>query len=778
MTPTTEPVPQQGHTPADTLAALAAVLHRRTLQEQVRIRVRRTAGDAADETVFDADLSDDPSFADLAARADEHLTAPGGPENPPEGAPAAVDAVLGLAGASAGDADALPMLLSDAGALSCTAPSDASPDLAAELLDQVHAALADALDHPKRRVSGLALTTTAVLRQVEGWSGSGIAPRPARPVHLLVQDQVRRTPDAPAVSCDGVTLTYRQLDRRADRLAARLAGAGAGPEQVVGVLAERSPELVVALLAVLKTGAAYAAFEPDLPAPRLRQQLADSGASIVLAQPGLQDQLPDGAVVLPLAEPTGADAADPADDSDGPTRTGVEVHPDALAYVSFTSGSTGVPKGACVPHRAVSRLVQQPDWAHFGPGDVFLQLAPVAFDASTLEIWGALTTGASLAVHPAGPVSTSRLAGTLVDARVTVAWLTAGLFDRMVRGHLDSFAGLRHVLAGGDVVPANRVRELLNAHPGLVFSNGYGPTENTTFTTVSTSAQPPDGASVPVGRPVSGTRVRVLDPLLRPVPVGVPGELYAGGEGLARCYAGRPADTAARFVPDPFAPLPGSRLYRTGDLVRWLPDGTLDFLGRADRQIKVQGYRVEPGEIEAALTRHPDVRQAVVVAQADGNQGKRLLAYITASNPEDDDPTDLGRRLRAELRSELPAYMVPSAVLVLAELPLNRNGKVDRGALPAANRLPRSLRSEYLPPRNALEAAVAQEWGDLLGVEPIGVEDDFFELGGHSLIAAELLTRLQRRFSVNVPARTLYLRPTVAELAESLPELAEGHAAT
>jgi amino acid adenylation domain-containing protein len=767
VTSTTETVPQQEHTPADTLAALAAVLHRRTLQEHVRVAVQH----AAASTLFDADLSDDPTFADLAARADEHLTASGSSEARPE---APLDAVLRLTCPSGegfgGGTRAVPVLSWDAVALSCTMPSDAPPGLAAELLDQLRVALADGLGHPKRQVSGIALASAAALRHVEDWSCSGVAPCPARPVHLLVEDQVRRTPDAPALSCDGVTLTYRQLDRRANRLAARLVGSGAGPERVVGVLAERSAELVVALLAILKTGAAYAAFEADLPATRLRQQLTDARAAIVLAQPGLRDQLPDEATVLPLEPATDADGADE------PARVGVDVHPDALAYVSFTSGSTGVPKGACVPHRAVSRLVRQPDWADFGPGDVFLQLAPVAFDASTLEIWGALTTGASLAVHPAGPVSTTLLARTLVDAEVSVAWLTAGLFDRMVRGHLDSFAGLRHVLAGGDVVPAHRVRQLLDACPGLVFSNGYGPTENTTFTTVSTSAQPPEGTSVPVGRPISGTRVRVLDPLLRPVPVGVPGELYAGGEGLARCYAGRPADTAARFVPDPFAALPGSRLYRTGDLVRWLPDGSLDFLGRADRQIKVQGYRVEPGEIEAALTRHPDVRQAVVVSQADGSQGKRLLAYITACSPEDDDPTDLGRRLRAELRAELPAYMVPSAVLVLGDLPLNRNGKVDRAALPAARRLPRSLQSEYLPPRNALEAAVAEEWGDLLGVEPIGVQDDFFELGGHSLIAAELLTRLQRRFSVSVPARTLYLHPTVAELAETLPRPADARA--
>ncbi|SEG84383.1 amino acid adenylation domain-containing protein [Actinacidiphila yanglinensis] len=761
MTLTTEPIPPRATEPAELLATLAAVLHRRTLQEHIRITVHRNGG----RHLFDADLSDDPDLATLAGR---------GVEIPVESDDCEPDAVLLLGTPEPGAPAAVPVFFLHAGTLYCAVPPNRPPGLAGELLDQVRTARADARAHPGRAVSGLRLASAAELRRIETWSGSGAAPAAARPIHLLVEDQVRRAPEATALRCGGTVLTYSGLNRHADRLATQLAEAGAGPGQVVAVLAERSPELVVALLAVLKTGAAYAAFEPDLPASRLRQQLADTGANVVLAQPGLRTRPPEGAVLLTLEAPAGsAGEQDIAGGVDLPNRVSCEVHPDELAYVSFTSGSTGVPKGACVSHRAVSRLVQRPDWADFGPGDVFLQLAPVAFDASTLEIWGALTNGAALAIHPAGPISTSRLAGTLVDEKITVAWFTAGLFDRMVRGHLDAFTGLRHVLAGGDVVPAHRVQSLLKSHPGLVFSNGYGPTENTTFTTVWTSTLPPGNASVPVGRPISGTLVRVLDPLLRPVPVGVPGELHAGGEGLARCYLGRAADTADRFGPDPLGGFPGARLYRTGDLVRWLPDGSLEFLGRADRQIKVQGYRVEPGEVEAVLSRHPDVRQAVVTTQDDGSRGKRLLAYITALSPEDDDPAELGRRLREELRSELPAYMVPSAVLSLAELPLNRNGKVDRSALPAARRLPRNLHSEYQAPRSALEAVVAEEWGDLLGIEPVGVEDDFFELGGHSLLAAELLSRLQQRFAVTVPARTLYLHPTVAELTETLPALAD-----
>jgi len=711
-----------GGDPASAAAAVATVIHRRTLQEQVQVTVYGPHG----PRLFEADLAGDPPFGALRDQAARVLGFPAEPDSPLE---------LGWEG---------------------------PPGDQAEIAEQANEALRDGAAHPGRPASALSLASPAARRLVQGWNGAAVAPAAARPVHVLVTEQARRRPNATAISSSGDTVSYRQLDQWASQLAARLTAAGARPGQIIAVLAERSPGLIAGLLAVLKTGAAYAAFEPDMPRDRLARQLADTDATLALAMPKLADQLPAHIRPIPLAATAGPR------DLDGPAEAGCDVHPGALAYVSFTSGSTGTPKGVCVPHQAVSRLVREPDWAAFDERDVFLQISPVAFDASTLEIWGALANGARLAVHPPGPVSTSQLAATLVGEQVTVAWLTSGLFDRMVREQVESFAGLRHVLAGGDVVSADRVRQLLGTHPGLVFSNGYGPTENTTFTAVWTSARPPAGSAVPLGRPISGTRVRVLDPRLRPVPPGVPGELYAGGDGLARCYLARPGATAERFVPDPGAGYPGARLYRTGDLVRWRPDGTLDFLGRTDRQVKIQGYRVEPSEIEAVLIRRPEVRQAAVIVQSEAGRGSRLLAYIAVSG---DETAGLGSRLREELRDELPAYMVPAAIVVLPELPLNRNGKVDRAALPAAVRTPRSLPGECVSPRTPLESAVAQEWGDLLGIEPIGIDDDFFELGGHSLIAAELLTRLQERFGVTISARTLYLHPTVSELAGTIPAL-------
>ncbi|MEU3793558.1 non-ribosomal peptide synthetase [Streptomyces fructofermentans] len=738
---------------APALAALVAVLYRRSLQDTVRVAHRDTAADS----VLTFEVCADQTFGALVADAEKALLALAEIRDDDLHGPPA-DAAFVWGPAPSRPASGVTLTGGPAGlAVSVGADAGAEWD-AARLEDQVATVLSAAA--PDVRLSVLPLASTAARAEAAALAGSGRAPAPARPVHVLVQEQAGRTPDAVAVSCAGRSLTYRALTADADRLAVRLQDAGAGPGQVVGVLAERSPELVVALLAVLKTGAAYAAFEPDLPGPRLHRLLADTGACAVLAQERFAGRVPAGPAVLPLDTPAG-----PA----GGTGTVLaDVPASAPAYISFTSGSTGEPKGVRVPHAAVSRLVVRPDWAEFRAKDVFLQLAPVAFDASTLELWAPLVNGGRLAVHAPGPLATDQLAATLTGEGVTVAWLTAGLFHQMVNQHLDAFAGLRHVLAGGDVVSASHVKRLLTAHPHLLFTNGYGPTENTTFTTCWTSAEPPAGNSVPLGRPVSGTRALVLDPDLEPVPVGVPGELHAGGEGLAHGYLNRPAATAERFVPDPFANEPGARLYRTGDLVRLLPDGSLEFLGRADRQIKVQGYRVEPGEIEAVLGGHEDVRQAVVVAQSDGVRGRRLLAYVTAERPEDDEPAALGRRLREWLRGELPGHLVPWAILPLPELPLNRNGKVDRSALPAARRTARSLATEYIAPRTATESAVAEEWADLLAVEPVGVDDDFFELGGHSLIAADLLTRLQDRFRVELSARTLYLRPTVAELAEEL----------
>jgi amino acid adenylation domain-containing protein len=580
---------------------------------------------------------------------------------------------------------------------------------------------------------------------------------PARCVHHMIEEQAASRPEAPAVCAGNVTLSYRALDAGADHVARRLLDAGAGRGQIVGVIADRSPQLITALLAVLKCGAAYLALENDVPAEHRARLLRDAGVGVVLADGAVTDLAPQMRV-LPL---------DDAGQELPAARQAVHVCPGDLAYVSYTSGSTGKPKGVAVPHTAVWRLVRDPDWARFSKRDTFLQLAPVAFDASTLEIWAPLTAGARLVIYPPGRVDAAGLADVLAHERVSVLWLTAGLFHQMAATQLASLGRLRHLIAGGDVVSAKMVRALLARHPHLTFTNGYGPTENTTFTTCWTSRTPPAEDTVPIGRPIRGTRVAILDGALRPVPAGAVGELYAGGTGLARCYLGQPTATAERFVPDPLSSSPGARMYRTGDLARWRPDGAIDFLGRADRQVKVRGYRVELTGVERLLEQSAEVSSALVVVEHDDTGVSRLAGLVTPSDPRAD-PGRLAGTLRRWLLSRVPPYLVPARLVVVHQLPLTRNGKVDRSAFGGASRAPRPVDSQYVAPRDPLESFLAELWAESLMVEPVGIHDDFFELGGHSLIAGELLSRLHQEFGIELPARAFYLQPTVAELAEAL----------
>ncbi|GAA3732110.1 non-ribosomal peptide synthetase [Plantactinospora mayteni] len=577
---------------------------------------------------------------------------------------------------------------------------------------------------------------------------------PPRIVDLVVR-QVQAQPDATAVSAGDHSLTYRDLDRASDAVASRLTAAGTRADDVVAVLADRSPDLIAALLGILKAGAGYLVADPSAPAERLAWILGDAAPAAILTGPGHTPPGDPAVPVLPLTGP----AAGPA--------VPVPIAPGTLAYVSYTSGSTGRPKGVAVPHDAVVRLVHDTRWASFGPDDVFLQASPVAFDASTLEIWAPLTTGGRLALHPPGPVTSASIAATVAAEGVTVLWLTAGIFHQLARTSPGALRGVRHLLAGGDVVAPRQIAQVLDAVPGLTFTNGYGPTENTTFTTCWTSTTAPATGTTPIGRPIDGTGVRVLDDELRPVRPGIEGRLWATGRGLARGYLGRPGLTAEKFRPDPWG-APGDRMYDTGDRVRVRADGAIEYLGRADQQVKIRGFRVEPGEIERTLRRRPEVADAAVIAQVDPLTGTRLVGYVVlagAAGPE------TAAAIRRDLRTELPEYMIPAAVLPLDRMPLTANGKVDRSRLPAADRAPRTVEGDYHPPSTATEAELAEVWGRALQVEPIGVDDDFFELGGHSLLAAELVGELHRRFAVRVPARTLYRDATIRRLATVVDEL-------
>jgi amino acid adenylation domain-containing protein len=578
---------------------------------------------------------------------------------------------------------------------------------------------------------------TALL--LTGWSGAAHASPPAFTIPELFAGQVARHPEATAVVAPSGELTYAELAAQSRRLAGRLRASGVGLETPVALRMERSADLLVAALAVLEAGGVAVPLDPAWPAERQSFILADTGVEWILSD-GLEIQ--------------------PASLRQREAGGGGRLLPDHLAAILHTSGSTGQPKGVGVTHRGVSRLVRDVRWARL-QGETFLLHSPFTFDASTLEIWGPLLNGGRVVLAPPGPLSPGDLGKLIEHHGVTSVWMTAALFDQCVDEHLDGLRPLRQLLAGGDVLSPSHSERLLAALPALDLINGYGPTENTTFTTTHALRGPQRIAgSIPIGRPIGGTFVRVLDPEMRLAAPGSPGELCAGGAGLTRGYLGRPDLTAERFIPDPFAAEPGTRLYRTGDLVRWRLDGSLEFLGRLDRQVKVRGFRIEPGEIEAVLAASPGVAEAVVVALTDGEF--RLAAFVVPAPGAEPTPA----ALRELLRARLPGYMVPSTITVLDKLPLTSNDKVDRHALERLR--PAEAEPSHILPRDPVEEMVASVWADVLGiaVERIGLRDDFFALGGHSLLATRIVSRLRQASGVEVRLREVLERPTVEALAE------------
>ena len=659
---------------------------------------------------------------------------------------------------------------------------------ARRLAGHLASALAAFVAQPAGRLSELPLLSDAERHQlVVEWRDTA-APYPSdRCLHQLFAAQAALAPDAVAVVAEEEQLTRGELARRANRLARRLRRLGVVPEAAVGLLLDRSPQMLVAILGILEAGGAYLPLDPAFPPERLALLLEDAGAAVLVTTAGMLSRLP------PRRPPTlcldaGGDGADGAEGwlataeaaqaaatGGGPPEPPQPPgNPEQLAYLIYTSGSTGLPKGVAVSHRAVVRLVRGNNFASLASGEVFLQLAPLAFDASTLEIWGSLANGGRLVLMPPGQPELEPIGAAVARHGVTTLWLTAGLFHLMVDQRLADLRPLRQLLAGGDVLLPAQVERVRRELPDCRLINGYGPTEGTTFTCCCQLTDLPPGAagSVPIGWPIRNTWVTVLDAHLRPVPLGAPGELAAGGDGLARGYLGRPDLTAERFVPDPFATRPGERLYRSGDLVRHRVDGSLEFLRRIDRQVKVRGFRVEPGEIETALEAQASVRQAVVVARRDLSGDHRLVAYVVGGGEQAPSPEEL----RDELRRRLPEAMVPAAIVVLAALPLTASGKVDRAAL-LRRELPGGGPSSAADagaggaPRTPLERRLAELWRQLLEVPEVGVEDSFFALGGHSLTVAKLLARVGRGLGVEVPLRTFFGRPTIAGLAMAVTQL-------
>ncbi|HVR06846.1 MAG TPA: amino acid adenylation domain-containing protein, partial [Thermoanaerobaculia bacterium] len=641
---------------------------------------------------------------------------------------------------------------------------------AARLVGHLRALLASLQLLPERPLGELSMLAAGERQQVlVDWNDTG-RPYPREAViQELLAGQAARRPDAVAVAAAAEMLTYGGLEGRANRLAHLLRRQGIGVEDRVGVCLERSPDLVVALLAVLKAGAAYVPLPPHDPPDRVALLAADCGVAAVITaacHAGALASTPARRLVLDDA--AAALAAEPE------TPPAAGAGPQNLAYVLYTSGSTGRPKGVAVPHRAVVRLVRETDYVELGEGEVVLQLAPAAFDASTFEIWGCLLGGGRLVLAPPSP-TLDQLAEVLARHQVSVLWLTAGLFHQMVDERPQALLAVRQLLAGGEALsPAhvNRLLERFAEGRGQALVNGYGPTEGTTFSCCRRMAagSAVDDA-VPIGRPIANSRAYVLDREGLPAGVGVEGELHVAGDGLARGYLGRPEQTAERFVPNPLPAgaggEPGGRLYRTGDRARWLASGEIEFRGRADGQLKLRGFRVEPGEIEAALGACPEVAAAAVIAREDRPGDRRLVAYVVRAAAGSAGADELVRHLHRRL----PAYMVPAAFVFLDRLPLTRNGKLDRASLPAPAA---PAAAAPAPSAGPFEQLLAGIWAEVLGVPAVGPRQGFIALGGHSLAAIRVAARVRDLLGVDLALRDLLALPTLADVARRIEQLRGG----
>jgi len=611
-------------------------------------------------------------------------------------------------------------------------------------------------------ISALALLDDAERAVVvDEWNRTEAEYPAGRCIHAVFEAQAARTPDAVAVRFEDSSLTYAELNARANRIAHHLLRRGVGPETRVGLCLERGMEMVAAILGTLKAGGAYVPLDPGYPAERVAFTLSDAGVPVLLTQETLRATLPaqDGVELITLDGAADAIAAESAENpQSGAT-------PESLAYVIYTSGSTGTPKGALIEHRNVARLFSATDaWFGFDDSDVWTLFHSCAFDFSVWEIWGALLHGGRLVVVPYHTSRDPDAFHALVRKEgVTVLNQTPSAFRQFMRADADHGGdlALRHVIFGGEALEPANLREWVERHgadrPRLV--NMYGITETTVHVTYRLLSREDvfEGAGSPIGVRIPDLKLYVCDPHLRPLPVGVPGELYVGGAGVARGYLNRPELTAQRFVRNPFG---AGRLYRTGDRVRWLADGTLQYLGRLDEQVKIRGFRIELGEIEAALLSHDDVRECAVIVREDAPGDARIVAYLVGDADAE--------ALRAHLRTRLPEYMVPAAFVAVDVLPLTPNGKLDRRSLP----VPAStgLERAYVAPRTPTEQALAGIWGEILGVERVGAEDNFFDLGGHSLLATRVMARIRRDMRVQLALRVIFEATTLAALAARVDE--------
>jgi len=595
--------------------------------------------------------------------------------------------------------------------------------------------------------------------EIRRWNETATEYPRNKTVAQLFEEVVAARPDAVALELRDKQTSYAGLNERVNRVARRLRQEGVGAEKLVGCLFERSIEMIVAFLAVLKAGGAFVPLDPSDPAERIESLRDHAGLPFILAQRQFAPQFrgTDSKIlwVEDIEANGSAEDAKNLEPASGPKN---------LAYVMYTSGSTGKPKGVMVENRSIVRLVRNTNYCDFGPDEVFLQFAPASFDASTFEIWGPLLNGGKLVIMPPGTASLIDLGREIREHGVTTLWLTAGLFNLMVEQRLEDLRGVRQLLAGGDVLSPRHVRIVLEKLPGCRLINGYGPTENTTFTCCYTVERGLRiGESIPIGRPIANTQVYILDEEMNPVAPGQTGELYAAGDGVARGYFKDAAATGERFWPNPFAADTADRLYRTGDLGRWREDGVIEFLGRVDNQVKISGHRVEPEEVETVLRMNPAMSQVCVTSDAGENGTKRLVAYYVSSSEDAPSSSDL----RQYLTGKLPQYMIPAFFVPLGALPLSPTGKLDRSALPP----PRvDAETANCPDADAtqLEKTLVELWQRILRIETVGLDDNFFDLGGDSLTIVAIHSNLQKALGIEIPVTDLFEFTTIRALARHL----------
>ena len=628
-------------------------------------------------------------------------------------------------------------------------PAVGSKDLPDEHYSRLLAAL---VAEPDRPISEPCFLSEAEReQQIVTWNDTRTEYPRDRSIAELFEEVARGCPDRVAVVDGNEQLTYGMLDERANRLAAHLELQGVASGSRVGLALDRSAAMIVSMVGILKTGAAYVPLDADYPAERLRFLIEDTRLSAIVTD----RDLPGGVPLVRFEDALGTAPQE--------VNTRAKATAENTAYIMYTSGSTGTPKGVEVTQRGVIRLVKNASYVDFGPAEVFAQISNSSFDAITFEVWGALLNGARLVILPTSVVlSPEAFAAAIEKHHLSAMFLTSSLFNVMAARCPQAFREMRHLLVGGDAVDPRWSRHVLKTAPLDRIINGYGPTECTTFSVTHDIRDVPEGAkSVPIGRPLSNSQAYVLDWNMQPAPIGVAGELYLGGDGVAKGYWNRPELTAERFVPSPFDPTGQARLYKTGDMARYSEDGVIEYLGRTDHQVKIRGFRIELGEIETVLRQHPKVRDCAVVVGQDASGGKTLWAYA-ATGP--------GARpnwseIRQFLRARLPEFMLPSAGLFLDAMPLSPNGKVDRRKLPPIEAAPTA---NGATPMTEAQQTVAEVWKKVLGVRDIGLDDNFFEVGGDSLLMANVECELRPRFRTPFTITDLFEFSTIRALAARL----------